>query len=249
MAHIIFAGFDIINIVNEIKIDRQQDFNTNNYIGSNGGSDTEFISESGRIISFQSIVPYDARSETRGHKVNDYKALAKNYKKTAKVLTSPSEIGLKGNYKITKFDVKEDTKGNFIIDWEFTEVIPFNVTKKTFRVWGKAVTKSNSKTNTKKVTTKTSGSTNLNSNVKYLLKTCPTLHKNDSHKKCVKSLQKFLQSKGYYTKYKVDGLYQTYTVKAVQGLQKKYKLKVTGLWDKNTRSFFQKQYKYPTSKK
>ena len=75
------------------------------------------------------------------------------------------------------------------------------------------------------------------------------MKKGSTSKKCVKSLQKFLQSKGYYKNYKVDGLYQIYTEKAVKSLQKQYKLKVTGQWDKNTRAYWQKKYKYPTTTK
>ena len=146
---------------------------------------------------------------------------------------------------MTGFDYTEDTQGNFICDWEFTEVMKFNVTAKTFRVWGKATSSTNK---TKKATTKTAKNS-LNSNVKYLLKTCGTMKKGSTSKKCVKSLQKFLQSKGYYKNYKVDGLYQIYTEKAVKSLQKQYKLKATGQWDKNTRAYWQKKYKYPTTTK
>ena len=148
---------------------------------------------------------------------------------------------------LTGFDYTEDTNGNYIIDWEFQEVIKFNVTSKTFRVWGKAVSSTNKK---KKTTTKTSNTQNkLSSNIKLLLKSCPLMSKGSSNKKCVKSLQKFLQSKGYYKNYKVDGIYAIYTEKAVKSLQKQNKLKSTGKWDKNTRAYFQKKYKYPTANK
>lgn len=246
--HIVFAGLNINYIIDEINVDKDQDFNTSPYIGSDG-STTNFISSSGRAISFKSFCGRDEQSpHGRGHRINDYIYIAKTYKKTDKVLTSPSKSNINGNYICIDFNYSEDTKGNYIISWKFQEVIKFNATKKTFRVWGKSVSSTNKN---KKTTTKQSGSNNLNSNVKYLLKTCPTMQKGHSGKKCVQSLQKFLQSKGYYKNYKVDGLYQIYTEQAVKGLQKKFKLKSTGKWDKDTRAFFQKKYKYPqsTSKK
>ena len=244
-AQIVFANWNINYIISEVNVDYPQSHNTSPYVGSTG-STTNYVSSNGRVISFKNICKHDEKSTTRGHRINDYKYLAQNYNKKPKVLTSPSKSKLNGNYIVTKFDYTEDTQGNFICDWEFTEVIKFNVTKKTFRVWGKAVSSSNKK---KKTTTKKSSSSNLSTNVKYLLKTCPTMKKNHSGKKCVKSLQKFLQSKGYYKNYKVDGLYQVYTEQAVKNLQKKFKLKATGAWDKNTRNYFQKKYKYPTTTK
>lgn len=242
--YVVFAGMNINYVLNEINVDKDQEFNNSPYIGQ-VGSTTNYVSSSGRTISFKSLCKKDEQSpHGRGHRINDYQYLADNFNQTAKVLTSSSQSNLKGNYLCTGFSYAEDTGGNYIIDWEFQEVIPFNVTKKTFRVWGKAVSSSKKSKNTK---TKKSGGNNLSSNVKYLLKTCPTLKKRDSHKKCVKSLQKFLQSKGFYKNYKVDGLYQIYTEQAVKGLQKKCRLKVTGKWDKATRSYFQKKYKYPTT--
>ena len=229
-------------IINEIQVKKPQDFNTTPYVGQNGSS-TSFVSSSGRVLTFKNICRYDEEStHGRGHRINDYKYLADNFNKISKVVTSPSKSNINGNYIITGFDYTEDTKGNFIIDWELTEVIKFNKTAKTFRVWGKSLKNTNK--SKKKVTKKAKNS--LNTNVKYLLKTCPTMSKGHKGKKCVKSLQKFLQSKGYYTKYKVDGLYEIYTEQAVKSLQKKFKLKATGKWDKATRNYFQKKYKYPT---
>ena len=241
--YIVFAGVNIHNIANEIKINKPQTHNTNAYVGGDG-SNTNYVSSEGKTLTFTSICLYDEESyHNRGHRINDYKYLAENYNKKPKVLTSPSKSNINGNYICTGFDYTEDTKGNYNIDWEFKEVTKFNVVKKSFRVWGKSVSSSNK---TKKTTTKTSNTNNLNSNIKYLLKTCPTMSKGHSGKKCVKSLQKFLQSQGYYKGYKVDGLYQIYTEKAVKNLQKKFKQKATGKWDKNTRNYFLKKYKYPT---
>lgn len=232
---------NIKNIADEINVSRAETYGNSEFVGD-VGSTVHHISSSGRVISFKSICKADEESRhNRDHRINDYIYLAENYKGQVKVLTSPSMSNLDGNYMMTQFEVTEDTGGNYTIQWEFTEDVKFNVTNTTFRVWGKAVTK----TSTKKTTTKTS-TNNLNSNVKYLLKTCSTMKKGSNSKKCVKSLQKFLQSKGYYKGYKLDGIFAVYTEKAVKSLQKKYKLKVTGQWDKNTRTYFQKQYKYPT---
>ena len=240
--HIVFAGWNINYIINEISVANKMSHNTSEYIGQSG-SRTNFISSQGRVITFSNICKRTEDNTSKGHRINAYKFLAETYSKTPKVLTSPSQSNLNGNYIVTGFDYTEDTQGNFICDWEFTEVIKFNVTKKTFRVWGKATSSSNKK---KKTTSKTAKNS-LNSNVKYLLKTCPTMKKGHTGKKCVKSLQKFLQSKGYYKNYKIDGDFAIYTEKAVKQLQKQYKLKATGQWDKNTRAYWQKKYKYPTS--
>ncbi len=241
--YIVFAGMNINNIANEIKINKPTNHNTSSYAGGIG-STTNYVSSEGRTLTFTSICTADEQStNNRGHRINDYKSLYERYYNTPKVLTSPSKSNINGNYMLTGFDYTEDTGGNYTIDWEFKEVIKFNTVKKTFRVWGKSVSSSNK---TKKTTTKTSNTNSLNSNTKYLLKTCPIMSKGHTGKKCVMALQKFLQSQGYYKGYKVDGLYQIYTEKAVKNLQKKYKQKVTGKWDKNTRNYFQKKYKYPT---
>ena len=243
-AHITFAGYPIDFIINEISVSNDREHNTSNFIGSKG-STTNYISSSSRILSFSSLCKHDEKSKKGlGHRINDYKWLSQAYNNTAKVLTSPSQSKLKGNYLCTNFNYTEDTTGNYVIDWEFREVEKFNATRKTFRVWGKAVSSSNK---AKKTTAKTSGANNLNSNVKLLLKSCPLMSKGYKGKKCVKSLQKFLQSKGYYTKYKVDGVYEKYTEQELKKLQKKIKVKATGKWDKNTRAYFQKKYKYPTT--
>ena len=240
-AFIQWHGVNIMNILDKVQISRDEDYKTSSYVGGLG-STTNHISSSGRVISFKSLCTYDEPSRhNRAHRINDYIALAENYKGMVKVLTSPSISNIDGNYMMTGFEYIEDTKGNYEISWEFTEEVKFNVTNTTFRVWGKAVTKTSTK---KKTTTKTAAS-NLNSNLKYLLKTCGVLSASNKANKCVTSLQKFLQSQGYYKGYKLDGLYQKYTTQAVKNLQKKYKLKVTGKWDKTTRAYFQKKYKYP----
>lgn len=245
--YVVFHGLNINFIIDEINVKTKKSHNTSPYIGSSG-STTSYISSEGRVLSFKSLCQKDEVSwqNNEDHRINEYILLANTFDKKPAVLTSPSKSNINGNYIITGFSYTEDTTHTYIIDWEFTEVIPFNVVQKTFRVWGKSISTSSSSSSTKKTTTKKVSSTsNLSSNVKYLLKTCGTMKKGSTSKKCVQSLQKFLQSKGYYKNYKVDGSYGVYTEKAVKALQKANKLKATGQWDKNTRSYWQKKYKYP----
>ena len=75
-------------------------------------------------------------------------------------------------------------------------------------------------------------------------------------KECNVGLQtvvEFLQKKGYYKGYKIDGDYLKYTKQEVNKLQKAYKIKVTksnqGQWDKTTRDYWRKKYNIKTKKK
>lgn len=240
--HIVFENIPITNIISEINIKQSRDYNTSPYIGGTG-SNTNFVSELGRVISFKSICP--AYEEPVGSEapITIFKNLSEEYKNKTGVLTSNSHINLKGNYLCTGFEVVEDTGNNFTISWEFTEVIPFNSVRTTFRVWGSAASTATS-TKQKATATKTSGS-KLTATTKSLLKSCGTLSTSTKVKKCVKYLQKFLQSVGYYKNYKIDGIYGKYTKNEVKKLQKANKLKTTGNWDKNTVKYFQKKYKYP----
>lgn len=241
MAHIVFEGNAITNIIGEITIKSTRNYNTSPYIGGNGGSDTNFVSELGRVITFKSIVPVYDEIESNESTLILFKQLAETYKNKTGVLTSESRSDLKGNYLCTEFEVVEDTGNNFQISWQFTEVVPFNSTKKTFRVWGSAAKSTSTKKKT--TTTKTSGST-ANSNTKKLLKSCGTMSPSNTAKTCVKYLQKFLQAVGYYKGYKIDGKYQTYTKAAVKSLQKKYKISpASGNWNKTTINYFKKKYK------
>lgn len=246
--HIVFENIPITNIIGEINIKQSRNYNTSPYIGGTG-SNTNYISELGRVISFKSICPYYDEIEADTSPITIFKNLAETYKNKTGVLTSDSHIDLKGNYLCTEFDVVEDTGNNFTITWSFTEVLPFNRVKKTFRVWGSAATSTASKTQQKtaaktQVTVKSSGD-KLSKTTKTLLKSCGTLSSSNKARKCVKYLQKFLQSIGYYKGYKVDGIYGQYTKAAVKKLQKNNKLKNTGNWDKATVKYFQKKYKYP----
>ena len=235
--HIIFANTPITNIIEDISIKNDRDYSTSPYVGGTG-SDTTFVSELGRVISFKSICPYYEELDKSEAPITTFEKLSKEYKNKTGVLTSNSHIDLKGNYLCTGFNVVEDTGNNFTISWEFTEVIPFNTVKKTFRVWGSAAT--TAATKKQKKTSKKSGS-KLSTTTKTLLKSCGTLSPSNKASKCVKYLQKFLQSVGYYKKLKVDGIYGSKTKAEVKKLQKAKKLKQTGKWDNNTIKYFPNQ--------
>ena len=236
--YIVYTGLNINYIIDEITVKKPLTHVTNDYIGTGQGSGTEYVSSGGRVLSFKNLCTRMEESpHGRGHRINDYKYVAGRYSKTAGVLTSPSQSKLNGNYIVTGFDYTEDTGNNYVCTWELTEIIPFNVKSRTFRVWGKS-TSSNGKA--KKTTQKTKNT--LSSNTKYLLIKCGTLKKG-AQGKCVEALQRFLQSKGYYKGYKIDGDYATYTAKAVKSLQQRYKLKTSSAWDKTTRAYFRKLYK------
>ena len=241
--YVVFENIPILNIIDEINVKYTREYNTSPYIGEIGSS-TNFVSELGKIISFKSILPKYSESD---YSIEDYRNLSVEYKNKTGVLTSTSNLDLKGNYLCTNFEVTEDTGNNFTISWEFTEVMGFNRIKKSFRVWGSA--KTATQPSTKKpssTTTKKSGSTNsISTNTKKLLKDCGTLSPSNKSRTCVKYLQKFLQAGGFYTKYKIDGIYAKYTTAELKKAQKKRKLKQTGKWDKATIRYYQKKYKYP----
>lgn len=242
--HIVFENIPITNIIDDITIKTTRDYNTSPYVGGTG-SNTNFVSELGRVISFKSLCPsYEEINDDGSVKseppITTFMNIGKNYKNTTGVLTSNSHIDLKGNYLCTQCDIVEDTGNNFTIDWEFTEVIPFNSVKQTFRVWGSAA-KATSTTKSSK-TAKTSGS-KASKNTKTLLSKCGTLAPSNKVRACVKYLQKFMQALGYYKKYKVDGIYSSHTKSELKKLQKAKKIKVTGNWDKATIQYFKKEYK------
>lgn len=237
--HIVFENIAITNIAGEIAIKQSREYKTSPYVGG-VGSNTDFVSELGKVLSFKSICPSYDENDSPESPIKVFEKLSQDYRQKTGVLTSESHIDLKGNYLCTGFEVTEDTGNNFTISWEFTEVIPFNTVKQTFRVWGSA---SNKKTTKKQQTTAKTSGNKLNSTSKTLLKSCSTLTPSNKVSKCVKYLQKFLQSLGYYKKYKVDGLYGSKTKAEVKKLQKARKLKQTGNWDKATVKYFQKKYK------
>ena len=138
--------------------------------------------------------------------------------------------------------------GSYVISWEFTEYVKPNIVKTTFKRIGKSATKKTTTTKTKKTTAK-----KTSNYITILLSDCGTLKYGMTNKKCVKYLQKFLQKKGYYKGYKIDGDYLKYTRAEVNKMQKAYKIKVTkanqGQWDKVTRDYWRKKYNITSKKK
>ena len=239
MAQLKLGNVEIRNIIDKINIQTDRDYYTSTYVGKVGSS-SSFTSETGKVLTFENLCPtYEESTQNNPNKFTDYKNLAEQYRSSAGTLTSESDAKLDGKYKVTKFEVEEDTNHNFRISWELTEEVTFNQTKKTFRTFGKK------KSTKKKKTTK--ANSKVNSTSKYLLKKCGVLSTKKGGAKCVKTLQKFLQSLGYYKGYKVDGKYLKHTEKAVKQVQTKYKIKVTkankGVWDKKTKEYFKKKYK------
>ena len=105
----------------------------------------------------------------------------------------------------------------------------------------------------KKTAAKKTTAKKTSSYMTILLSDCTTLKYGMVNKKCVKYLQKFLQKKGYYKGYKIDGDYLKYTKQEVNKLQKAYKIKVSksnqGQWDKVTRDYWRKKYNITSKKK
>ena len=232
-------GIMYLNAIEDsIKQVNDMDHSTNVHVGVNA-SDTTFISQSGRKLSFKSVVhALESSSKGREHRIQDHQVLFDMYKKTPAYLISNSYAKYNGKYIITKFDYEEDSGGNFTIDWELQEVITAPVTSKTFRVWGKAPSASSSTTTAKKVT--------VSSNTQYLLTKCPVMSRAKYGTKtgiaCVKRLQIFLQAGGFYLKYKLDGNFGKYTEQELKKAQKKRKLSQTGAWDTKTIAFYKKLY-------
>lgn len=231
VAHINFAKRELKYISQDISVKNSASYSTNDYLGGEG-SNTTYVSSTGRKLSFKMVIPAYAESE-QGYNnlVQDYMGLFQAYKKKPAVLTSQSNLNLKGNYLFTEFDITEDTGGNYECSCEFTEVTPFNATKKTFRVWGNVSSSNKAKKTTKK-TKPFELNTTLDSNSKILITKCGILKKLKTDKVfiCVKRLQKFLQKQGFYTKYKIDGKYGKQTFNAVKSLQTVIGLKNKGKW-------------------
>jgi hypothetical protein len=235
---LVLGGMNINAIEDSIKEVKDMQHSTNVHVGVKA-SDTTFISESGRKLTFKSIVhALETSAHGREHRIQDYQYLADSVKKTPAFLVSNSYAKYNGKYIITKFDETEDSGGNFEIEWELQEVIAAPVTSKTFRVWGVSPSNSSS-SNAKKVT--------VPSNTKYLLTKCPVLSRKKYESKkgvpCVKRLQIFLKAGGFYLKYKDDGWFSKYTEQELKKAQNKRKLPQTGVWDAKTIAYYKKIYK------
>lgn len=243
---VILDGIVINAIEDSIKQVNDMQHSTNVHTGEYA-SDTSFINQAGRKLTFKSVV-HAIESSTNGqeHKIQDYNDLFDKCKKEAAYLVSNSYAQYNGKYMITKFDIEEENGGSFVIDWELQEVITANITSQTFRVWNKSPTAATPTTTTKTTTTTTKKVT-VPSNTTYLLTKCPIMSRKSYQTKkgvaCVKRLQIFMQSQGYYLKYKLDGWFSKYTEQELKKVQKKRKLPQTGVWDKKTIAFFKKLYK------
>ena len=160
-------------------------------------------------------------------------------------------MNVNGNYYLTNYKEEKQLNGSYKVEWEFTEYVKPNIVETTFKRIGKSATKKTSKkkSSSSKKTSKKKTATYITS----LLTDCGTLKYGQTGKKCVKYLQKFLQKKGYYKGYKIDGDYLKYTKQEVTKLQKAYKIKVTksnkGQWDKVTRDYWRKKYNITSKKK
>jgi len=242
---VILDGILINAIEDSIKQVNAMQHSTNVHTGEYA-SDTSFINQAGRKLTFKSVAhAIESSLNGQGHKIQDYKDLFDKCKKEATYLVSNSYAQYNGKYMITKFDIEEENGGSFVIDWELQEVITANITSQTFRVWNKSPTAATPTTTTN--TTTTPNKVVVSSNTKYLLTKCPTMSRKKYGTKtgvsCVKRLQVFLQGGGYYLKYKCNGQFNKALETELKKVQKKRKLSQTGVWDSKTIAFYKKLYK------
>lgn len=242
MVEVKYAGVEIQNILDPITKNKDRNYTINTFIGSTSGNSVEYLSTNGTILSFNSIVSKDDLDI-----LSSYRTLAKTYTNKAGVLVGSGDLEVNGNYYLTNYNEEKKINGSYLISWEFTEYVKPNIVEATFQRIGKSVTKKKTTTAKKTTPKKTS------SYITILLSDCTTMKYGMVNKKCVKYLQKFLQKKGYYKGYKIDGDYLQYTRTAVNQLQKAYKIKVTkanqGQWDKVTRDYWRKKYNITSKKK
>ena len=227
MVELSFNGQPIRNILDSIRINQPRNYSTDTFIGNPSSNDITYLSTEGKTVTFTSVVE---ANDTRTLKV--YRDLAKKFTNKSGVIASQSDLGIKGNYFLTGYSEEKKLNGSYHISWEFLEYLRPNKVEKTFKRIGRNATKKTTKKVTKKKT----------SYITILLTDCGTLKSGLTNNKCVKYLQKFLQKKGYYKRYKVDGDYLKYTKQAVKQLQTAYKIKSTGQWDTRTRDYWRKKY-------
>ena len=243
MVEVKFAGVKIQYILDGIAKNKERNYVANTFIGSTGGNSVDYLSTNGTILSFTSVVSKENLSL-----LSSYRKLAKNYTNKAGVLVGSSDLEVNGNYYLTSYQEEKKLNGSYSISWEFTEYVKPNIVKATFKRIGKSATKKTTNTKAKKTTAK-----KTSTYITILLSDCTTLKYGMVNKKCVKYLQKFLQKKGYYKGYKIDGDYLQYTKAAVNQMQKAYKIKVSksnqGQWDKTTRDYWRKKYNITSKQK
>ena len=243
MVEVKYAGVKIQYILDSISKSKDRNYAINTFIGSTGGNSVDYISTNGTVLSFNSIVDKDDMNL-----LSSYRNLAKKYTNKAGVLVGSTDLAVNGNYYLTGYNEEKKLNGSYVISWEFTEYVKPNVVKASFKRIGKSATKKTTSTKAKKTTPK-----KTSKYITILLSDCTTLKYGMVNKKCVKYLQKFLQKKGYYKGYKIDGDYLKYTKQEVNKLQKAYKIKVSksnqGQWDKVTRDYWRKKYNITSKKK
>lgn len=247
MVEVTFAKVKIKHILNPISKKKANNYAINTFIGKTGGNSIDHLSTEGLTLSFKSVV--DKKNTSL---LKNYRKLQKTYASKSGVLVGSSDLDINGNYYLVNYNEEKQVNGSYVITWEFLEYVKPNIVKTTFKRIGKSATKkktsSGSKTTAKKTTAK-----KPSKYITILLTDCGTMKYGMTGKKCVKYLQRFLQKKGYYKGYKVDGDYLQYTRAAVKQLQKAYKIKVSksnqGQWDKVTRDYWRKKYNITSKKK
>ena len=242
MAEVKFAEVKIQYILDPITKTKDRNYTVNTFIGSTGGNSVEYLSTNGTVLSFKSIVNKEDTSI-----LSSYRKLEKDYTNKAGVLVGSTDLAVNGNYYLTSYNEEKRLNGSYLISWEFLEYVKPNIVQQSFKRIGKSATKKSTTTQKKVSAKKTSNY------ITILLSDCGTLKYGMTGKKCVKYLQKFLQKKGYYKGYKIDGDYLQYTRTAVKQLQKAYKIKVSksnqGQWDTVTRNYWRKKYNITSKKK
>ena len=246
MVEVKYAGVKIQYILDPISKNKDRNYNVNTFIGNTGGNSVEHLSTTGTVLSFNSVVGKDKTSL-----LSSYRNLAKKYTNKAGVLVGSSDLGVNGNYYLTEYNEEKHVNGSYTISWGFTEYVKPNIVKKTFKRVGKSATKK--ATNTTSGAGKKTSPKKTSTYITILLTDCGTLKYGMTGKKCVKYLQRFLQKKGYYKGYKVDGDYLQYTRTAVNQMQRAYKIKVSkqnqGQWDTVTRNYWRKKYNITAKQK
>lgn len=198
----------------------------------------ESVSESyaGQDGAYVSKRPSGARKVSGKFYANDeeYLAIKDIYKEKGSIsLSSTSKADYTGFYIITEWKQREIKNNHFEIEITLEEVTTYNVVAKYF------TTQTTAKPATTKKTTTTAKKKTANTSTwSKMYKNCP-VSKFKYHSSfynagnCVKWAQTILKKCGYYTR-AIDGWYGPYTRTAVKKLQKKKKLKQTGVLDKNT---------------
>ena len=246
MVEVKYAGVEIKYILDPISKSKNRNFSVNTFIGGTGGNSVEYLSTNGTVLSFKSIVGKDKRSL-----LSSYRKLAKDYTSKAGVLGGSTDLAVDGDYYLTSYNEEKHVNGSYTISWGFTEYVKPNIVKKTFKRVGKSATKK--ATNTTSGAGKKTSPKKTSTYITILLTDCGTLKYGMTGKKCVKYLQRFLQKKGYYKGYKIDGDYLQYTKAAVNQMQRAYKIKVSksnqGQWDTVTRNYWRKKYNITSKQK